>query len=544
MTVKVDAIIDRFDNMKTARTPWETRWRDLAEYILPRRTLSDERSDGEDLRESVYDSTGEKSNNRLAAALQAMLINDDTKWFSLRGRLSDGTYIDDADEEAARFFDTLRDTVLDYINASNFSQSADELFLDMGSLATGVILALDGGDDDTPLIFKTLPIGECYLAENNKGIVDILYRKYKQELRQVVQEFGVESLSPQALEKYKKNAMEKIEILHVIEPRDDYPKNPATAADFPFTDIYIELDSKHVLREGGFREFPAACPRWRKASGEVYGRGPGHECIKELKMLSEMAYSNIQAAHRMVEPPMDTIEESYISKLDLSPNAINERQKNSEPAQPIHTVASLPASLQLFEMYRRDVRESFFWEQLTLIDNDRMTATEVIQRTEENMRILGPTGGRFYTELLEVILRRILSILGDRGLLPPIPDSMAMGGKVIVVYESPLARAQRSIELQSLERGFATVAPLMQVKPDIVDNIDFDGAVREILALTGFKKKFILQQPKVDAIRKARAEMQAREQMAEQLTNATRAAKEASETDPDAGLLGKVFQAR
>ncbi|HOK59328.1 MAG TPA: portal protein, partial [Methanothrix sp.] len=57
----------RLRDMKAERSNWESLWRDVASYVLPRRLKEEERTSGQNLYSLMYDSTAERANNRLAA---------------------------------------------------------------------------------------------------------------------------------------------------------------------------------------------------------------------------------------------------------------------------------------------------------------------------------------------------------------------------------------------------------------------------------------------------------------------------------------------
>ncbi|NLJ46035.1 MAG: phage tail protein, partial [Treponema sp.] len=177
------------------------------------------------------------------------------------------------------------------------------------------------------------------------------------------------------------------------------------------------------------------------------------------------------------------------------------------------------------------------YQQLSLIDNDRMTATEVLQRTEENMRILGPNYDRLERDLLNPLVKRAYGILFRAGMILPPPEGIAGDP---FVYESPMARAQRLNDLTSINQGIAVLAPLIQMKPDITDTIDLDEIAREAWKLSGVSPSAIRDAKEVQAIRQERnaAMMAAQEaQMAQALA---KAGKDASQADPGAGLLGAL----
>lgn len=536
--ITLDHAKQRLRDMKTERGNWEALWRQIADYILPRRQKDEYRSAGENLREKMFDSTAERANNRLASVIQSMLTNPSTKWFNIK--LDVPELMDD--EQVTRWLEANRDLAIDLMNDSNFSQAADELYLDMGGIGTGIMLVEEGRQK--PLHFETLPIYECYLAENDEGIVDTLYREYELTVWQMYNKFDEGDLPKSVKEKYANRKFDdKVKILHVIEPRNvTGTRTPSNAREFPWASAYFSIDDNELIYEGGYNSFPAVCPRWRKASGEVYGRGPGIEALADIKTLNEMAYTNLIAAHLAVEPPWDVEEDAYETQLDFSPNALNIRQQNKNPAQPLLKGDGLVVALEMQNTYRKSVNESFFYQQLTLIDNDRMTATEVIQRTEENMRILGPTFGRFQSEFLEPLVRRMLDILANLGMLYAPPGILSGVTGYKIEYESPLARAQKSQELQAIERSLMVLAPLTQLKPDIIDIPKLDDLARDVFVLNGVPKKRLRTTKEVEAIRQERAQQQMMAQALEQAEQAARAAKDASEADTEKGLLGQVLR--
>src|SRR4029077_1707786 len=82
-----------------------------------------------------------------------------------------------------------------------------------------------------------------------------------------------------------------------------------------------------------------------------------------------------------------------------------------------------------------------------LTETPQMTATEVIERTNEKGILLAPTVGRQQSEYLGPMIERELDVLGAQGLLPPMPPRLKEAkGEYQVVYTSPFSRAMRAQE--------------------------------------------------------------------------------------------------
>ena len=144
------------------------------------------------------------------------------------------------------------------------------------------------------------------------------------------------------------------------------------------------------------------------------------------------------------------------------------------------------------EDQRRKAIQSAF-QTSSLGQGPQMTATEVVQRTEEKMRLLGPVLGRLQAELLQPLINRVYNILARRRAFAPAPEFMA-NGSIDIEYVSPLAKAQRQGDIQSAMRLLEMMQPMVQLDPSILDNVDADGFVkhRSVLSVPpqcGVKKR-------------------------------------------------------
>ena len=58
--------------------------------------------------------------------------------------------------------------------------------------------------------------------------------------------------------------------------------------------------------------------------------------------------------------------------------------------EPLNIGANNPLGLNMEEQRRNSIRNAFYVNQLMMQQGPQMTATEVVQRNEEKMRLLGP----------------------------------------------------------------------------------------------------------------------------------------------------------
>ena len=137
---------------------------------------------------------------------------------------------------------------------------------------------------------------------------------------------------------------------------------------------------------------------------------------------------------------------------------------------------------------------------LMMVQQPNQTATEVLARQEEKLRLMGPHLGRIQAEFLDPLICRQFGIMRRANLLPAPPKQLRHSG-IRIEYVSPLARAQRAGEGAAIVRALESLAPLGAIKPEIYDNIDADAAARLLAQSFGVPNN-LLRTP--DAVKKFR----------------------------------------
>ncbi len=159
-----------------------------------------------------------------------------------------------------------------------------------------------------------------------------------------------------------------------------------------------------------------------------------------------------------------------------------------------------------------------------------MTATEVAERHEEKMLMLGPVLERLHNELLSPLIDLTFDRCMDAGILPPPPRELE-GQEISVEFISVLAQAQRAIAAQGVDRLLGTVAQLSPIKPDVLDKIDFDVVIEGYAEMYGTDPKIIVPDDVVAQARAERAQQQAAMQAAASAPVAADTAKTMGETN-------------
>jgi len=507
------SLIKRFDRLTSQRQNWETHWQEVADYMMPRKAdVTKLRSRGDKRTELIFDSSPLQAVELLAASLHGMLTNPSTPWFSLRFKEEDM----ENEDEAKEWLESATETMYSAFNRSNFQQEIFELYHDLITFGTAAMFIEE--DEEDVIKFSTRHINEIYIAENDKGRIDTVFRKFKLSVRAAIQKFGT---SPDFEVIAKKDPYEEIDIIHAIYPRSDFNPNKQDRSNMPFESVYMTAKGEE-LSVSGFREFPFVVPRYLKASHEIYGRSPAMTALPDVKMLNEMSKTTIKSAQKQVDPPLLVPDDGFILPVRTVPGGLNfYRSGTRDRIEPLNIGANTPLGLNMEEQRRDSIRNAFYVNQLMMQNGPQMTATEVIQRNEEKMRLLGPVLGRLQSELLKPLIDRTFNIILRKNLFQPAPDFLA-GKDIEIEYVSPLAKAQKSTELQSIMRAIEIMGSLANVAP-VFDHVNMDKLVRHLADIVGVPQKILKSQSQLDAERKQKEQQQAEMQQMQQLQQAAEA---------------------
>lgn len=495
--------IKYYEKLKADRTNWDNHWREIAEYILPNKdNVFGGKTPGQKKGTELFDATGVHSNILLASALHGMLTNPSLPWFGL----TTGDEKLDADDDVRKWLQDCTRVMLNVMNNSNFQTEIHEVYLDQGSLGTGALLI---NEDDIDIVrFLSIPIYEMFIDENFKGVVCTVARCFKKPAKDIIDEYGEKVLEENdLLSLFTKDPHKEFEILHMIGENNSYNPHDEKIGNFKYYSETILKDKKVILRSKGFNTWPMPIPRWNKVSGEKYGRSPGMNALPDIKMINQMMKTTLRAAQKMIDPPLQAPDEGMMGPLKTTPGAINwYRAGSTDKVEPILTGGRVDFGFQMMDDVRKRIRSAFFIDQLQMPQGPQMTATEVMQRTEEQLRLLGPILGRQHNELLKPLVDRVFDICYRRNLFGKIPAKLAKLKKIDVQYSSQIAQAQKLAALESFNRMLSMSAPLMQMDPNVMDNMDTDQAFLYVAKTVGLPYELIRTKNSVKKLRDAKAD--------------------------------------
>ena len=129
-------------------------------------------------------------------------------------------------------------------------------------------------------------------------------------------------------------------------------------------------------------------------------------------MVNRMSEVSIRSAQKQLDPPLMVPDDGFLLPVRTTPGALNfYRTGTRDRLEPLQAGAQNPIGLNMEEQRRNAIRSAFYVDQLQLNESPSMTATEVLQRNEEKMRLLGPVMGRLQSELLQPLIQRSFKLI-------------------------------------------------------------------------------------------------------------------------------------
>jgi len=557
---KKSRILKRYVGLENDRSSWKNHWMEISDYVIPRRgrflfSTMDDR--GKKRNSKIIDSTGTQALRTMAAGMMSGMTSPARPWF----RFSTG---DEAtmDQHAVKVWLSEVERICRAIlHKSNFYNTAFTTYMELGAFGTAPLYRQRSFD--SVIRFRPFTAGEYVIAENDRGVVDTLGRSFTMTVSQVVEKFVINSekgvddwtgVSRATRNMWnQKNYDNLVPVIHLIEPRRKADRDPKNLSNMhmPFRSVYMEQGSENdeVLSESGFTKFPAYIPRWDVLAGDVYGRSPGMDHLGDIRQLQQQQKRKAQAIDKMVNPPM-----TAPTSLRGKPTSVLPGQTTYvDPLQggqgftPAYQVTPRLAEMQqdIAEVQER-IQRGFYADLFAMmINSDRrnITATEVIERQEEKLVLLGPVLQRLNVELLDPLLDDVFQFALEADLLPEPPEALA-GVELRVEYVSLLAQAQQAVAASALERTMGFAGNLAAVFPDVADNIDADEGLRQYAEILGNSPDLLRDSGQVASMREDRAQQAQAQEAAAVAGQAAQGAKVLSETDtqsPNAltDLLGR-----
>jgi hypothetical protein len=458
-------ITDKFSELRSERLPFEITWEDLAKYFHPyREDLFDNKVKGLVLGRYLYDPTGVFAVRMLAEGLFGYLMSPAIDWFRLE-------ITDNEDPEIRLWLESIVKSLYAALRRSNFYSEIVEFLTDGITFGTGVLYHEENIGDEK-IFYKVISPGCVWIDEDAYGRVKTVYRRDTYSLSQAKEKF--------------EGCTEEGRFIHVVMPDGDKWKS-----------IWYHEKTGQVVRVGKYDAFPYIVWRCIKNPQSAYGFSPALMALPSVKTLNKIRKSLLEAALLSVKPPLNVPQDA---EVDLTPNGINYYNNPNDIIKPVAMGIDFPIGQEREEAVQKSVRDFFNIDFFLMFAHQEraMTATEVVGRQGEKAAILGNMVGRLTGELLDAVIEGCYEIEYRAGRLPELPEALQGEASIDIEYLGPLAVAQKKLfQSKGLTHALEEIAPIIELKPETGENIDWDYLVRYAYEVAGAPVKGLLEEETV-----------------------------------------------
>ena len=507
--------IERARKLKQDRATYEPVWRDLGLYLWPAMSdfltpTSAPRTKGDTRRPRVYDDDPRRAVENFVAGMMGTMAPEHTRWAALT--------VTDTDSAKwpphAEWLDTVSHKVLGTFAPaqSSFYAEAPNVFRGLGVFGSAPFYS-DFDRKSGRWIDKAWPLSEVLIELDPTGQVNAFYRFFRWPISRLAQQWGAAALSEKLRQKLDQGKdTEEVEILHSVVPNPDYSAGMIGPKGFVYASFYEEVEAAHPLSRGGFYTFPLQFPVWERAPSEDYGRGPGHNALADIRALNIMKRDFLITGNFQARPVNLAADDDALDPVHMAPGktlygAINP-QTGRAMVQQYAPGGDLVITETILQQQREAIRDAFFFTLMQLVGRTGMTATEVLERQEEKLRLIGPHVGNINHGFFSPLIFRRFDMMWRMGMLPPPPEGLA-DAVLSVRYESPMAKIQKSADGAAISRAVATAAGWAQFNPDVMDVFDLDRAAMLMSDAYAAPASIIRDPRQVRALRDQRQQMTA-----------------------------------
>lgn len=523
-----------FAQLQVWRNTFANQWEEVAQLLMPewRNTFyyGNQNWPGMKKAERQIDSNGMRCNHKFAAICDSLLTPRNMIYEQLVSH--DKSLRNDPD--CQKYFEDCTNILFEqrYSEYSNFEGQQHQNYMFLGAFGTqamyiepfhapvGHIRALR---------YRSIPMGELYLVENDQGLICGFVRWFRMTAAQCFTKFGYvpAELSP-ALEK---RAQTQYDFLHWVDIRKDYDPERWDAKGMPWASYYVSVTGLRLMREAGFHSFPLAVGRYTQVAGEVYGRSWAMMTLPTLKTANAMKTVNLVQSHRAAAPVLLTADDGLVDTLSQRPGAINPGGvgPNGEELVKVLPNGNIPVAKEMLEAEAAIMEDMSLVSLFKLIeDAPQLTATQVIEMVNEKGILLAPTIGRQESEYISPLTAREMDVLSQLGLLPPMPKKLRdAGGLYQVTHCSPMALQQRAGRTAGIMRTVEMGLNIVQATQDnsALDELSVPRAMHYVAESNSVPYHVLATPAEKAAKAKARAQAQ-------------QAAQQTAATGPNAAMLG------
>ena len=509
----IDELKTLSEQLESEKTYYRGYWEDTAKYFLPDKAgvfFNTENYVRNEIFE-LYDSHCISCLDNFANILNGTLTNKASIWFRLVAE----------DEELAsndNVINYLQDTTKKIWNEiynpdSNFEIAHFEnlrFFACFGNIAIKI-----EESKNSILNFEPLHIKNYVIAENEEGKIDTCVITQSMTAKQIISKFGEDNVHENIKKEFKTNKFKKLEVKYFIFPQKDRDTSKIDRENMPYVGYWLDANNDYLMQKDFFESYPIAFGRGTKNVGETWGTSRALLALPDAKTLNKMVHDHMLASEKSLTPPFIQFVD-FKNQIDLSPGSLNRIDSNTytgEALKPLLSNVDYRPVLELILDKKESIKKIFFLDKLTVLDDPRATATQILELRAESFRIMGSLAISLQ-EYLENILNRVFQILWKRSysninfelnenaILNELPIEFNQQlPKIKVEYINPITQSQKNNENNAIDAFILNVMNLAQVNSEIIDKINFDKLIDIKTNLLQIDNRILRKDKDVEEIR-------------------------------------------
>lgn len=520
-------IIGAENHLRSERSDFEAMWREVAAQNDPLSPFNGTGDTGVANRGRLakqFNSRPSLTLQRAASAATSLLVPPGSKWHGLKP--VDEELVDN--QEATNYCESMRRLLFSwrYDPKANFQGALGPAYRELMNYGTPCVHIEERFGGDAPFLYRFVPLSQVVFSVDETGVEDTVYRTFAMTAKQMAQKFGENKLSQAAktaLDDPKLRGEKHFTVIHAV-----YPKT-SDKSRFAYDSVYIDVDGKKVMQEGGTYEMPYLMSSFGRVDDHLpYGYAPGLLALAAIKGAHHAKRLFLRAAEKAVDPVMGVSDE-HEGTININAGSLVRGAFNRQGRQMIGPIAmggNPNLGNDTFEMFSADIDACYGMDLFAAVMNKPdMTATEVLSIMEERNNFLSPTFENQEAMLGRCIAREI-SIVNRKAEngeieLPPMPDVLRDGDGIDLEFTSPLAQLRKAKQAQANMQAGRAVGELAQFNPAVSDTVDWDELAYQAGDAFGASPTIWADKKVVAETREARAQQAAQQQQLDQQTQQT-----------------------
>ena len=384
------------------RQPWLARWEMARRYTMP--------TTDADLA-TLYDATAMDAADNLAASIYTLLTPPESLWLQLV-----------AESDLSPNADYATTILRSHLNDSNFYTTVHQCYMDLVITGTACLFMAESPiGASSAFTFTSIPMTDIAVLPN------AVFHTATMTAAEALERYPTWVPPKQLRDTIKQDPETQIKLVQSL-----------VGSEFTaWLDAGGDIENNIVSR-GTFETNPYIIFRWAVSSGEIYGRGPVMRALPDIKTANKVVELVLKNATIAVSGIWQADDDGVINlqNITLTPGAIIPKAVGSTGLTPLASGADFDVSQLILKDLRERIRHTLLADRLGLLSEKEMTATEIMARNADMMRILGATYGRLLHEFIRPLCDRGLQILSRRGIIAPIK----LNSDAELKYIAPIAQ--------------------------------------------------------------------------------------------------------